>query len=208
MNNNIKENYHKLMLKEIEDNVDGLNKPRLLLHSCCAPCSSYVITFLSEYFNMEIFFYNPNIYPEKEYIRRMKEQIRLVEELGFDYKVIENDHDSNLFYDRIKGLESLGEGSIRCSECFRLRLGKTAEYAQSNDFDYWTTTLTISPMKNSQVLNAIGVEMERRYGAKFLVSDFKKNNGYKVSTDLSKKYKLYRQDYCGCVFSQNEREKR
>lgn len=202
----IKKNYHRIMLDEIKKNVEGKDRKKLLLHSCCAPCSTYVIKFLSEFFDLEVFFFNPNIYPMEEYMKRMEEQKRLIVEMGFDYKVVENDHKSELFYEAIKGYEQLGEGSERCLKCFYLRLGETARYAVENGFDYWTTTLTISPMKNSKVLNELGEKIEAETGAKFLNSDFKKNNGYKASTEISKEFGLYRQDYCGCVFSKRERE--
>lgn len=201
-----KKNYHKIMLDEIKTNAKLKSKPKLLLHSCCAPCSSYVIKFLSEYFELEIFFFNPNIYPEIEYSKRLKEQIRLVKEMGFNYKVIENKHQSKLFYDAVRGYEELGEGSDRCFKCFELRLRETASYAKDNNFDYWTTTLTISPMKNARKINEIGMKIGESYGVKFLNSDFKKNNGFKYSIDLSKEFDLYRQNYCGCVFSQKEAE--
>lgn len=200
----MKKNYHKIMLAEIDEIVKESKRPRLLLHSCCAPCSSYVIQVLSEYFEIEIFFFNPNIYPEEEYIKRLEEQIRLVKEMGLNYNVVGTRHNSHLFYDAVKGYEKMGEGSERCYRCFRLRLDKTAEYAKSNGFDYFTTTLTISPLKNASKINEIGMDLEKKYKVKFLNSDFKKNDGFKHSVDLSKKYNLYRQNYCGCVFSQQE----
>jgi predicted adenine nucleotide alpha hydrolase (AANH) superfamily ATPase len=200
----MKKNYHKILLDEINEITKGNKRPKLLLHSCCAPCSSYVIQFLSEYFHMEIFFFNPNIYPEEEYIKRLEEQIRLIKEMGLDYKVVKNEYKSHLFYNAVKGYENMGEGSERCYRCFELRLDKTAEYAKLNGFDYFTTTLTISPLKNAQKINEIGLDLEKKYKIKFLNSDFKKNNGFKSSVDLSKKYNLYRQNYCGCIFSQQE----
>lgn len=205
----MKNNYHKEMMKEIEGLAEkGGRLSKLLLHSCCAPCSSYVILFLSEYFDLEIFFFNPNIHPEEEYEKRLNEQIRLVEEMGLSYKVIETPHQSPLFYQAVKSFENLGEGSERCERCFKLRLGETAKYGAENSFDYFTTTLTISPLKNAQLINKIGQGLEKEYAIKFLCSDFKKNNGYKQSTELSKKYGLYRQNYCGCVFSQQEYKER
>lgn len=192
------------MLSEIDEIVKENKCPKLLLHSCCAPCSSYVIQVLSEYFDIEIFFFNPNIYPEEEYIKRLEEQIRLVKEMGLNYNVVGTRHNSHLFYDAVKGYEKMGEGSERCYQCFRMRLDKTAEYAKSNGFDYFTTTLTISPLKNAAKINEIGMDLEKKYKVKFLNSDFKKNDGFKHSVDLSKKYNLYRQNYCGCVFSQRE----
>lgn len=200
----MKKNYHKIMLGEIKKNTSQNIKPKLLLHSCCAPCSSYVLKFLSEYFNIEVFFFNPNIYPEDEYIKRLEEQIRLINQMGLDYKVIGKEHESELFYDAVKGFEKLGEFSERCDKCIYLRLDKASEYAKQNNFDYFTTTLTISPLKNASKINEMGQELEEKYGSKFLNSDFKKNNGYKCSIDLSKEYNLYRQNYCGCVFSYEE----
>lgn len=200
----MKMNYHKMMMDEIEKITKEERKPKLLLHSCCAPCSSYVIQFLANYFDIEVMFFNPNIYPEQEYHRRLEEQIRLIKEMGLKFKVVGLDHDSHLFYSAVKGLEKLGEGTERCFKCFELRLDQTARYAKENGFEYFTTTLTISPLKNAQKLNEIGEMLAAHYGVKFLNSDFKKNNGYKTSVELSKQYNLYRQDYCGCVFSQQE----
>ena len=182
----MKENYHKILLNEISKIVKENKHPKLLLHSCCAPCSSYVIQFLSEYFDIGVFFFNPNIYPEEEYIKRLEEQIRLVKEMGFDYKVVETDYNSHLFYNAVKGYEKMGEGSERCYRCFELRLDKAAQYAKMNGFDCFTTTLTISPLKNAAKINEIGLDLEEKYKVKFLNSDFKKNNGFKCSVDLSK----------------------
>ena len=200
----MKENYHNKMLIQISEIIDSFEKPRLLLHSCCAPCSSYVIEFLSKYFDIEVFFFNPNIYPKNEYIKRLNEQIKLIKAMGFDYNVIGTGYESYLFYDAVKGYEKMGEGSERCEHCFRIRLDKAVQYAKSNGFDYFTTTLTISPMKNAEIINNIGLELAHKYNIKFLNSDFKKKNGYKRSVELSRKYNLYRQNYCGCIFSQQE----
>lgn len=196
------------MLEEIKKNQLNSQKPKLLLHSCCAPCSSYCIQFLSEYFHLEIFFFNPNIFPEEEYSRRLEEQKLLLEKMNLDYYVMGREHEAHLFYRVVEGYENMGEGSQRCRQCFYIRLEETAKSAKERGFDYFTTTLTISPLKNSQVLNNIGKELEEKYSVKYLYSDFKKNNGYKKSVDLSKEYELYRQDYCGCVFSRNERDER
>lgn len=200
----MKINYHKIMLDEINKITVENVMPKLLLHSCCAPCSSYVLELLSKRFNIEVFFFNPNIYPEEEYIKRLEEQIRLIKEMGLTYSVLGPEHQSHLFYDAVKGYENMGEGSERCDQCFRLRLDKAAQYAKLNGFDYFTTTLTISPMKNAEKLNSIGLELQNKYNIKFLSPDFKKNNGYKCSIELSKKYNLYRQNYCGCIFSKQE----
>lgn len=200
----VKINYHKVMLDEIQNIKKSGKRGKLVLHSCCAPCSSYVLQFLSEFFDIEVFFFNPNIHPEEEYLKRLEEQRRLVEEMGLHYKVIGPEHQSHLFYDAVKGTEKLGEGSERCLNCFELRLDRTAQYAKDRGFDYFTTTLTISPLKNAEAINKIGEMVSEKYGIAFLNSDFKKNNGYKCSTDLSKTYHLYRQNYCGCVFSKQE----
>ncbi|MFV0275319.1 MAG: epoxyqueuosine reductase QueH [Bacilli bacterium] len=199
----MKNNYHKIMLEQI-DKLDKKRKYKLLLHSCCGPCSSYVILFLSKYFDIEILFFNPNIHPKDEFTKRLEEQIRLVEKMGFSYNVIDHGHQSESFYEVVKGYEKLGEGSKRCDKCFKLRLEKTALYALKNNFDYFTTSLTISPLKNAETLNNIGESLAKEYNLKFLNSDFKKDNGYKKSVELSKEYNMYRQDYCGCVFSQKE----
>lgn len=201
-------NYHKQMIAEIEGIRNKKYHPRLLLHSCCAPCSTYVLKVLNEIFHVEVLFFNPNIYPEHEYYKRLQEQIRLVESMGLSLKVIGQEHESHLFYEAVRGYENLGEGSERCTKCFYLRLGKTAEYAQNNGFDYFTTTLSISPLKNAEKINKVGLFLQDKYQVKFLTSDFKKNNGYKCSVDLSKEFDLYRQDYCGCIFSKKERESR
>lgn len=204
----MKINYHKRMLEEIKQLEQANRRPKLLLHSCCAPCSTYVLQFLSKYFDMEIYFYNPNIHPEAEYLRRLEEQIHLVEAMNLPYQVIGPIHESQSFYKAVKGLEGLGEGSERCFQCFALRLDRAAEYGKRQDFDYFGSTLTISPLKNTSKLNEIGLFMEEKHGIKFLQSDFKKNNGYKTSVDLSKEYNLYRQDYCGCAFSIKEAKDR
>ena len=180
----------------------------LFLHSCCAPCSSYVLEYLSQYFSITVFYYNPNIYPEEEYWKRVKEQERLIGDMPFAHPVSfqEGAFEKERFYAAVKGLEHIPEGGERCKKCFRLRLSEAARLAAEGGFDYVATTLTISPMKNAQMLNAIGEEMAQKYGVKWLPSDFKKKNGYKRSTELSREYGLYRQNYCGCVFSKRERD--
>ncbi len=197
----------QLVLEQTIKKVGG-SKPKLLLHSCCAPCSSYVLEYLSNIFDITIFFYNPNIYPEQEYYYRRGEQQRLLEMMNLQNKVkiVGCEYQSEEFYTAVKGLENCKEGGQRCQECFRLRLGRCAEYAADNGFDYFTTTLTISPHKNSQLLNAIGEEVAKKVGVEYLYSDFKKKNGYKRSCELSAQYGLYRQDYCGCVFSKKQKE--
>ncbi len=195
-------NYQKQLDNIIENLGDKV--PSLLLHSCCAPCSSYCIEYLSQYFSITVLYYNPNIYPEAEYEKRKAEQKRLISEMVTKYpvKMLDCDFESENFYSSVKGLENCREGGERCFVCYRLRLEKTAIEAQNNQFDYFTTTLTISPLKNAQKINEIGEELSTEYGVKFLPSDFKKREGYKRSIELSREYNLYRQNYCGCVFSQ------
>ena len=199
-------NFQKEMDKKIQE-LQALGKvPRLLLHSCCAPCSSHCIAYLSDYFKITVFYYNPNISSEEEYRKRVKEQIRFINEYPAKYKVdfIEGDYDTESFYNMAKGLEDCREGGERCFKCYELRLRKTAQTASMNNYDYFTTTLTISPLKNAQLLNSIGAELAEKYGIPWLYSDFKKREGYKRSIILSKEYDLYRQNYCGCVFSKRD----
>lgn len=202
-------NFQKEMDALIEKNLSDGVVPRLFLHSCCAPCSSYVIEYLSDYFEITVFYYNPNLYPNQEYARRSGEQKRFIDEIKTKYPVsyCECDFIPNEFYNLVKGLEQEKEGGRRCEKCFELRLSKTAEKAKAEEFDYFATTLTISPLKNASLINQIGYEQSKRYGVKYLASDFKKKNGFKRSTELSRQYGLYRQDYCGCVFSKTERER-
>ena len=196
----MKENYHKLCLEELSK----FDKPKkLLLHSCCAPCSSHVITFLADYFDITILYYNPNISPKEEYLKRKEEQIRLIGELKSKNKIdiIDCDYDNDLYEKSIKGYEQCEERGDRCTICFNLRLGNTAKMASELKYDYFCTTLTVSPYKNSLLINQIGEKFSKKYNIKWLYSDFKKDNGYKKSIELSKKYNLYRQDYCGCKYS-------
>ena len=195
------ENYAN-KLKEIIDKLDY--KPRLLLHSCCAPCSSYVITYLYDYFDITILYYNPNIYPYEEYKKRKDEQIRLISNFK-GVKIIDCDYDNDIYNEVIKGLENEPERGSRCTKCFYLRLNKTGEIAKKNNFEYFGTTLTVSPYKNAKLLNEIGEVISKKYDIKWLYSDFKKNDGYKKSIELSKKYDLYRQDYCGCIYSKRDK---
>ncbi|MCR5388352.1 MAG: epoxyqueuosine reductase QueH [Lachnospiraceae bacterium] len=183
--------------------------PSLLLHSCCAPCSSHCIEYLSECFNITVFYYNPNIYPEEEYRMRAKEQQRFIERFPVKNKVsfIEGEYDTKAFYDMAKGLEDVKEGGERCFKCYELRLRETAELAKKLNFDLFTTTLSISPLKNAEKLNGIGGKLAEEYGVGYLFSDFKKGEGYKRSTEISREYGMYRQDYCGCVYSFAERNK-
>ena len=189
----------------MEKTLENINGETLLLHSCCAPCSSYVIGLLSNYFKITVYYYNPNISPYDEYKKRVEEQIRFINELDTKYKVefIEGDYEHEKFLSVTAGLENEHEGGKRCFVCYNQRLEKTALLAKENKFDYFCTTLTVSPYKNSQKLNEIGKSLEEKYEVKYLLSDFKKNDGYKKSIELSKEYNLYRQDYCGCKFSKN-----
>ena len=197
------ENYQKKLEKLINDINEKNITPTLLLHSCCAPCSSYVIEYLSPYFNITILYYNPNISPIEEYEKRKQEQIKLIKELPTKNKVniLDCDYDNDLYEKTIKGLEKEPERGSRCTKCFLLRLEKTAITAKKNNFVYFGTTLTVSPYKNSKLLNEIGLSLQEKYNIKYLYSDFKKNNGYKRSIELSKEYNLYRQNYCGCIYS-------
>lgn len=200
-------NYQKELDSLIENLVKDKKVPRLLLHSCCAPCSSYVLEYLSKYFKITIFFYNPNIYPLEEYSRRVVEQKRFISELKVEHKIdfIEGKYDTENFYEISEGLENEREGGTRCFKCYELRLKEAAAIAKDKGYDYFTTTLSISPHKNAQKLNEIGKKLSTEYNIKYLYSDFKKKEGYKRSIELSNEYNLYRQDYCGCVFSKNER---
>ncbi len=179
-------------------------KPKLLLHTCCAPCSSYTISLLIKYFDITIFYSNDNISPFEEYEKRLNEQIRFASKFGID--VIYDKYNYNDYLECIKGKEELGEKSIRCYECYKLRLEKTVKKALELNFDYFTTSLSISPYKVSRWINEIGYILEEQYNVKYLYSDFKKEEGYKKSIVLSKEYDLYRQDYCGCEFSKREKE--
>ncbi len=165
---------------------------------------------LSEFFEITVFFFNPNIFPEIEYHKRLEEQIRLVKEmnLAYEIEVIGTEHEEDAFYKAVNGLETVKEGGERCWECFELRLARTAQYASEKNYDYFATTLTISPLKNAQKINELGIGLEERYHVKYLRSDFKKKEGFKKSVQLSEKHDLYRQDYCGCVYSKKEAEDR
>lgn len=199
-------NYQKELDILIENLVKNNETPTLFLHSCCAPCSSYVLEYLSNYFKITIFFYNPNIYPVQEYSRRVEEQKELISALKVknQIKFIEGKFDTESFYEIAKGLEETREGGERCFKCYELRLKEAAIMAKELDYDYFTTTLSISPHKNAQKLNEIGKNLSEKYDVKYLYSDFKKKEGYKRSIELSNEYNLYRQDYCGCVFSKNQ----
>jgi len=180
--------------------------PRLLLHSCCAPCSSYVLEYLSQYFVITLLYYNPNIFPKEEYRKRVEEQKRLIAALPVKYPVnfVEGRYRPEEFFAVVKGLENVPEGGERCLECFRLRLEETAKLAATGEYDYYTTTLSISPLKNAQALNEIGQELASVYEVPYLPSDFKKRGGYQRSIELSREYELYRQNFCGCVYSMRD----
>lgn len=199
----MKKNYQLELDKEIESVTSAGKLPSLLLHSCCGPCSSYVLEYLSKYFSVTVLYFNPNIYPDEEYRHRLSEQRRIISLLPVQNRVsiMECGYDHAEFLSASKGLESEREGGARCEKCFRLRLERTAALAKEHGFDYFTTTLSVSPHKNDQMLNLIGEELEKQYGVRHLPADFKKREGYKRSIELSKQYGLYRQDYCGCEFS-------
>ena len=201
----IKVNYN-LECEKILNSLDLNNKKTLLLHSCCAPCSSAVLERISKYFKITILFYNPNITDYSEYLKRKDELKRLIKEVGYDIEVMDCDYDKEKFISMALGLEDKKEGDVRCYKCYKLRLEKTALVAKENNFDYFTTTLSISPYKNSKWLNEIGEELANKYNINYLYADFKKKNGYKRSIELSNIYHLYRQDYCGCIYSKVERE--
>ena len=196
-------NYQKELDRLIERLTKEEKAPRLLLHSCCAPCSRYVLEYLSDYFNITVFYYNPNIFPESEYTKRILEQQMLIGEMKVKHPVsfIAGHYDKERFYEMARGMEHLKEGGERCLKCYELRLREAAKIAKEGGFEYYTTTLSISPLKNADRLNEIGTRLANEYGVKYLQSDFKKRNGYKRSIELSKEFGLYRQDYCGCEFS-------
>ena len=205
----MKTNYQSEFEKIIVEHQKNGETPTLFLHSCCAPCSSYVLEYLSQYFKITVFYYNPNIYPDEEYYKRVEEQKQFINRFPAQNKIdfVEGNFDKERFYEMARGKEDIPEGGERCFLCYELRLREAAEYAKARSFDYFTTTLSISPLKNAEKLNEIGLGLQKEYSVKYLVSDFKKKNGYKRSTELSREYGMYRQDYCGCVFSKQEREK-
>ena len=192
-------NYNKTMQSIILENQKANKKPKLLLHSCCAPCSTACIEKLKDYFDLTIFYYNPNIDTFEEYQKRLSEQIKYCESLGI--KVIGEEYQKELFLSAVSGKEEEKEGGSRCEICFFLRLKETANKAKQENFEYFATTLTVSPLKNAPVINEIGQEIEKKIGVKYLPTDFKKGGGYLRSIELSKENGLYRQNYCGCEFS-------
>mgnify|MGYP004448355167 CR=1 FL=1 len=197
--------------KSLERVIDGLENrvPSLLLHSCCGPCSTYCIEYLSSFFNITVFYYNPNIYPDNEYLLRVKEQKAFIDAFPTRYPVsfLEGDFDKERFYEVTKGMENEPERGKRCEKCIGLRLTKTAQKASELGFDYFTTTLSVSPLKDACLINSLGYDLEnsKEISSKWLPCDFKKKSGYLRSCELSKEYNMYRQDYCGCVFSYNQR---
>lgn len=199
-------NYQKELEKKLSTIKEQNIKPKLLLHACCAPCSSYCLEYLTEYFDITVLFYNPNISSETEYTKRVNELKRFVRECDKceGVTVVDMEYDSSEFYEAVQGLENEKEGGVRCFVCYELRQRKACQYAKDNGFDYFTTTLSISPHKNAAKLNEIGAKLEAEYGISYLYSDFKKNNGFKRSIELSNEYNLYRQDFCGCEFSKRQ----
>ena len=202
--------YKDILNKELSKIKEAGITPRLLLHSCCAPCSSYVLEYLTEYYDITVYYYNPNISPMGEYEKRIAEQKRLISEMKFKNSVsfIEGTYNHDEFISLTRGLENLPEGGERCSLCYEMRLEAAAQKAAEINADYFTTTLSVSPYKNTAKLNTIGLKLAMEYGVPYLVSDFKKNNGYKRSIELSTEYGLYRQNFCGCIFSKKEAEER
>ena len=202
-------NYQKQLEEVLKRMKEEGERKRLLLHACCAPCSSYCLEYLREAFALTVFFYNPNLTEQEEYRRRVEEEKRLIalmngQEGSSQIEIMEGRYEPERFLEAAKGLETCKEGGERCVRCFALRLGETARVAAEGGFDFFTTSLTISPLKNSALLNRIGAQEGERYGVRFLPSDFKKNNGYLRSTQLSRLYGLYRQNYCGCIYSKVE----
>ena len=206
----MKINYQIEMERELARIAESARRPRLLLHACCAPCSSYVLEALNRAFDIDVYYYNPNISPREEFDRRVEELYRLAASIPHKnaLRVIVGDYDNDAFTGLCRGHEEDPEGGARCALCFRMRLDAAARLAAGLGSDYFTTSLTISPLKDAQLLTAIGTESGRREGVAWLPSDFKKKNGYKRSCELSREYGLYRQDYCGCVYSRRERDER
>lgn len=202
-------NYNKLMEEEINKIIESNTKPKILLHSCCAPCSTHCIKTLTPYFDITVLYYNPNIEPYEEYLKRKEEEIRFINEFPHTNKIdiMDCDYDNDLFLEMSKGLEMEPERGARCIKCYYLRMNKTAIEAKNNNYDYFATTLTLSPLKDAKKLNEIGEKLQEKHNIKYLYSDFKKKEGYKDSIEMSKEYNLYRQDYCGCKFSKRDRDK-
>lgn len=219
---NYQKELEKLLSRIEAETVSGQEAPTLFLHSCCAPCSSYVLKYLMEYFRITVFYYNPNISEKEEYWKRVEEQKKLIAiynekvqagdngkegKKGYPIQMVEGVYEPEVFFDMARDYKDCPEGGERCFLCYKLRLLPTAREAKAGGFDYFGTTLTISPLKNAAKLNEIGYMLEKEVGVKWLPSDFKKKEGYKQSVELSAKYGLYRQDYCGCMYSKTERER-
>lgn len=206
--NKYTQNYQKELECTIAHHAERGEVPTLLLHSCCAPCSSYCLEYLSNHFRITVFYYNPNIYPAEEYYKRVEEQRRFIERLPVKYPVafVEGSYETARFYEMANGLEQVKEGGERCYLCYEMRLRESAIIAKKMGIDYFTTTLSISPLKDAKKLNEIGDALSAEYGIRYLNSDFKKKNGYKRSVELSEEYGMYRQYYCGCVFSKKQRD--
>jgi predicted adenine nucleotide alpha hydrolase (AANH) superfamily ATPase len=202
-------NYQKEMEKNILHLQANNMPPTLFLHSCCAPCSSYVLEYLSNYFKITVFYYNPNIFPDAEYLKRVQEQKSFIKQLKTTHPVsfLAGEFDKSRFHQLAAPLKHEPEGGVRCYGCYHMRLNETAVQAKQRQMDYFTTTLTISPHKDATVLNQLGCEIGAKLGIKYLVSDFKKKNGFKRSVELSHQYGMYRQDYCGCIYSKEQRER-
>lgn len=200
-------NYQKLLDQKLKEIQEKKERPKLLLHSCCAPCSSYVIEILSCFFDIILFYYNPNIQPYKEYRKRVEEQKEFLKKAPFSQKVkfVEGKYEDEKFQQIVKGKEEEKEGGSRCFLCYEFRLKAAAQKAVELGCDYFTTTLSISPYKNARKINEIGENISKNVDVAFLYGDFKKKDGYKRSIELSKIYNLYRQDYCGCIYSKLER---
>lgn len=196
-------NYQRGLDRILEELQREQRVPSLLLHSCCAPCSSYCLFYLAQYFHITVFYYNPNIAPEPEYRKRVSEQIRLLDRLPVKYPVdfVEGKYDPEAFFAMAEGMEQLPEGGERCFACYEMRQREAAKYAAAHGFDYFTTTLSVSPHKNAGKLNEIGLALAEEYQVSYLISDFKKKGGYQKSIELSREYGLYRQNYCGCIYS-------
>ena len=206
----MKQNFQLILDTKINEiSKQGIH-PKLLLHCCCAPCSSYVLEYLSQYFDITCYYYNPNISPIEEYNKRAKELTSFIEKFPGSYsiKAVIEEYDPRPFEIISQGKEKLEEGGLRCFECYQIRLSASANYAHRMEFDYFTTTLSISPHKNADKLNEIGRDLSEKYGVPYLYSDFKKRGGYLRSCQLSEQYGLYRQDYCGCIFSKEAAERR
>ncbi len=208
LNPNEKINYHKMLLQLVEVWQSHKEKPKILLHSCCAPCSTYTLEFMCQYAEITILFANSNIHPESEYLKRSLEQQKFIQTFNHNtdnqVKYMEEPYNPNDFYKKIKGNENEPEGGKRCEQCFAYRLDIVAKKAMDLNFDYFGSTLTISPHKNSKLINKVGFKMQNIYATKYLPSDFKKNNGYKRSIEMCNEYDIYRQCYCGCLYTHDQ----